>query len=145
MTRSIIMVTILSTNRPITAAESPRKKAITALTAAVRRPIRILMDRPATVLINISRPIQSVPKRYLTQGSIFFLEKSVSMAASLQKYPITVTAERNTTAPMKHIAVICRLFPIMVWPPPPGFSDPQRRKEHWRPDSRKTRSPPLRP
>ena len=63
-TRSISPMMSPSANRPKVAAISPMAQAMAALTAAVSSPMRMLMDRPATVRTNMSRPIKSVPKGY---------------------------------------------------------------------------------
>ena len=62
------------------AAKSPITQAMAALTAAVRSPMRMLMDNPVTVRTNISRPMKSVPNGYARDGGRFFLEKSVTKA-----------------------------------------------------------------
>ena len=92
--------------------------AITALTAAVRSPIRILKESPATVRTNMSRPIQSVPKGYCIHGARFFLVKSVLMAASRQKLPSTAMTANSTAARIRSAKLcILRFFFISASPP----------------------------
>ena len=93
-------------------------KAITALTAAVRSPIRILKESPATVRTNMSRPIQSVPKGYCIHGARFFLVKSVLMAASCQNLPSTAMTANSTAARIRSAKLcILRFFFISASPP----------------------------
>ena len=81
-----------------TAAAVPRKSAITALTADASTPMRMLVESPASVRDSISRPIQSVPNRYLRHGGRFLREKSVPTARSSRQIPATATAAKSSTA-----------------------------------------------
>ena len=62
MTRSMIPPMTASVTLPRQAAMVPMMKAATALKHAVKSPMRMLMDKPVRLRMNISRPIQSVPK-----------------------------------------------------------------------------------
>ena len=114
MIRSINHVTIVSAVFPIVADTTPRINAITALNVAAQTPIIILIDNPLTVLANISLPSQSVPNGYFRQGGIFFLEKSVTFAASLQKLPPIQTVARNTTAITSQITSVFLRFHLLL-------------------------------
>ena len=121
MIRSINHVTIVSAVFPIVADTIPRINAITALNVAALTPIIILIDNPLTVLANISLPSQSVPNGYFRQGGIFFLEKSVTFAASLQKLPPIQTAARNATAITNQSTNVFLRFHLRLIPFPVRF------------------------
>ena len=110
ITRSVTQEITTSAFFPSTAAAVPSSTAVTALTAAVRTPIRMLRDNPANVRINISLPIQSVPNGYLRHGARLILEKSVSSARSSSRIPAAVTQARNKVAAARKISVLCLLF-----------------------------------
>lgn len=69
MTRSMSAPRTMSAVFPRSAEDTPTASATTALNAAVTSPSRILMDSPASVRTNISRPIKSVPNRCPADGS----------------------------------------------------------------------------
>ena len=110
MTRSMIIPTNPSAAFPRQAAAVPIKHAMTALTAAVKSPIRILRERPVMVLTNISRPIQSVPKGYAGHGARFFLEKSVTMASFSNALPPMVMAASIRAAIIRKTNKVLRRF-----------------------------------
>ena len=58
----------------------------------------VLVESPASVRDSISRPIQSVPNRYLRHGGRFLREKSVTTARSSRQIPATATAAKSSTA-----------------------------------------------
>ena len=125
ITKSIHHESAASTLGPSRAAAIPMARAITALTAAVRTPIRMLRDRPVNVRASISRPIQSVPKGYCREGARFFCEKSVCIARPSRNIPATATAHRSTAAVQKRSSAFFRLFhAFMTAPPPFGSSGP---------------------
>ena len=110
MTRSMTIPTNPSAAFPRQAAAVPIKQAMSALTAAVRSPIRMLSERPVMVLTNISRPIQSVPKGYAGHGARFFLEKSVTMASFSNTLPPMVMTVSIRAAIMRKIKRVLRRF-----------------------------------
>ena len=107
MTRSIHQEMQASAFLPRTAAPIPIRSAAAPLIAAVKSPIRILKESPARVRKSISLPIQSVPKMWAAEGAWFRLKKSVSIAASVNRMPHTVTAASTTVATAARIFAFC--------------------------------------
>ena len=87
--RSISPETARSAHFPMADAV-PRARAASALKKAVTSPSRMLKDRPASVLANISLPSQSVPNRNPAWGGRFFLAKSAAPACSESAAPAAV-------------------------------------------------------
>ena len=78
--RSISQLITASTRFPPSAAAHPSTSAITDETVAASKPTSTLVDRPASVRESMSRPIQSVPKGWASEGARFFAVKSVTVA-----------------------------------------------------------------
>ena len=118
ITRSIHHEITASAFLPSTAAAVPARSAMTALTAAVRTPMRMLRDSPARVRASMSRPIQSVPNRCPGPGARLVRVKSVSVARPSSRIPAAVTAARIRTAAARKRSVLFRRLDSF----PYGFS-----------------------
>ena len=106
--------------RRLKAAATPRARAMTALTQAVRAPMRMDRDSPARVRESISRPSQSVPNSPSGPGARFVREKSAAVARSVKSAPDTVTASRITAVSSSSPKARCRRFQVFIAGPPPS-------------------------
>ena len=98
--RSTSQVTAASTRRPPRAAAHPKTSARNAEASAARKPMPMLVDRPATVRTSMSRPSWSVPKGCAGDGGRFFMDRSVIPLAGWSNAP---AIKRATSAP-RHAA-----------------------------------------
>ncbi|OPY19739.1 MAG: hypothetical protein A4E23_01150 [Methanomethylovorans sp. PtaU1.Bin073] len=85
----------------------------TVLIVDAKAPINILNPSPPRVLVNISLPIQSVPKGCSREGARFFDPKSVgSDLLSINKLEITIVINNSDINPINRMVLCLRFIPM---------------------------------
>ena len=87
MIRSMSHETTASAAGPPSAATAASASAMTDEAPAATRPTASDVARPASVRANMSRPIQSVPKRCAVEGAWFACAKSDALATGASRAP----------------------------------------------------------
>ena len=88
----------------------PSTNAMIEETTAAKSPIPMLVDKPASVRANMSRPKLSVPNGCSKLGASRAMERSLVVARGVTTMPNTATATRIAAETIQTTLVRFRLF-----------------------------------